>query len=289
MKIRDILAKRERGISLEFFPPRNAGGKEGFMKVVNELRRYDPLFVSVTCSPGNLAHERTVDAITWMRQETDLTVMPHPTCIGATRESIDMVLRKYIKNGIDNILALRGDPPENVPDFHSETGEFAYAKDLVAFAGTYDAFSIGVAAYPEGHPQSPNLEKDIEYTKMKVDAGADFAIAQMFFDNRYFYEYLERARKAGITIPILPGILTVTDCRKIEEFSDFCSATIPPALKEKMYPVPDKPEEMTKINLEYALKQCEDLRANGVTYLHFYTMNKSGIVSRIIDALGMGK
>jgi len=286
MKIAEILAQKGNGVSLEFFPPKTAGGREGFMKAVHELRKYDPLFVSVTCSPGSITHERTVNAMTWLRQETDLTVMPHFTCIGATQASIDAVLREYIRLGIDNILALRGDLPRDIPGFDPAKGEFTHAKDLVTFAEKYHAFSIAVAVYPEGHQESPSLEKDIEYTMMKVDAGADFAITQMFFDNNYFYTYREKALKAGITIPILPGIMPVTDCKKIEEFADFCNATLPDALRKEMCPFRDKPEEMRKIGIAYTVKQCEDLKKNGVNYLHFYTMNRSEVVREVLGALG---
>jgi methylenetetrahydrofolate reductase (NADPH) len=286
MKIAEILAEKGKGISLEFFPPKTAEGREGFMKTVYELRSHDPLFVSVTCSPGSITHERTVNAMTWIRQETDLTAMPHLTCIGATRASIDAVLRQYIRLGIENILALRGDPPKDIPGFDPSKGEFTHARDLVTFAVKYHAFSIAVAVYPESHAESPSLEKDIAFTRMKVDAGADFAISQMFFDNRYFYEYLEKAQKAGITIPIIPGIMPATDCRKIEEFANFCSATIPDAVRNRMQAVRDKPEEMRKIGIEFAIQQCLDLREHGVNFFHFYTMNRPGVVGEILEALG---
>ncbi len=285
VKIRDILAQRGKGVSLEFFPPKTPAGREAFMKHVHELKGYDPLFVSVTCSPGSVTHERTVHAISWIREETTLSPMPHLTCINATEADIDRVLRVYISKGVENVLALRGDPPRDAPGIASAKGDFTNARDLVLFAQKYHVFSLGVAVYPEGHQESLSLEQDIEYTRMKVDAGADFAIAQMFFDNSYFYAYREKARKAGITIPILPGIMPVTDCRKIEEFANFCSVTIPDALRKKMHPFLDKPEEMAKLGVEYSVKQCEDLRKNGVTFLHFYTMNKPAIISWILEAL----
>jgi methylenetetrahydrofolate reductase (NADPH) len=287
MKIRDILAREQKSVSFEFFPPKTAEGREGFMKVVHELRKFEPLYVSVTYGAGGTTQERTFNTLKWIQQETDLTVMSHLTCIGATRASMDGLLKDYISSGIDNILALRGDPPRNVPGFDPTRGEFAYAKDLVAFVREYNAFSIAVAVYPEGHQDSPNLEKDIEYTKMKVDAGADFGITQMFFDNRYFFDFMGRALKAGITIPILPGIMPITDCRKIEEFADFCNATVPDGVKRLMYPVLDKPADMRKIGIGYAVRQCEELMSNGVKYLHFYTMNNAETVTEIINGLGI--
>jgi methylenetetrahydrofolate reductase (NADPH) len=285
VKIKEILREKKGGVSFEFFPPKSAGGRQGFMSMVHELRRYDPLYVSVTYGAGGSTQERTENTLNWIRAETDLTTMSHLTCIGATRKGMDTLLGRYARNGIDNILALRGDPPRGAPDFDASKGEFRYAKDLVEFIVRYNHFSIAVAVYPEGHIESPDIWKDLEYTKQKVDAGADFGITQMFFENRYFYDFMERAGRAGIGIPIFPGIMPITDCRKIEEFADFCNATIPAEVRKRMEPYLDNPEEMRKIGIDYAIAQCDDLIRNGVRYLHFYTMNKSEAVREIIDAL----
>lgn len=285
MKINDALKKSDHGVSFEFFPPKSEEGREGFIEVVKALRRYDPIYVSVTYGAGGSTRDRTSNTLGWIQQETDLTVMSHLTCIGATRESTNALLKDYMERGIDNILALRGDPPRNAPNFDAAQGEFSYAKDLVEFVRTYDSFSIAVAVYPEGHIESPGIDKDIEYTKQKIDAGADFGITQMFFDNRYYYDFMERVQKAGIKVPILPGLMPITDCRKIEEFANFCNATIPMDIRKKMEPFLDKPEDMRKLGVEYAISQCEDLIKNGVRYLHFYTMNKSDSVGEILDAV----
>jgi methylenetetrahydrofolate reductase (NADPH) len=285
MRIKDLLKERKQGVSFEFFPPKSAKGKEGFMQAVNGLKQFDPLYVSVTYGAGGSTREGTSNALTWIKEDTDLTVMSHLTCIGATRASIESILRDYEAGGVDNILAMRGDPPRNMPDFDLAEGEFTYARELVEFIKKFSYFSIAVAVYPEGHQESPSIEKDMEYTKQKIEAGADFAITQMFFDNRYYYNFMERAEGMGIRIPILPGIMPITDCRKIEEFADFCNATIPRGVREKMTPLLDKPDEMKKLGIEYALKQCEDLLTNGVRYLHFYTMNKADAVGEILHGL----
>ena len=255
------------------------------MRVVDILRKYNPLYVSVTYGSGGSTRDRTSQTLKWIRKETDLTVMSHLTCIGATKASMDTLLRDYMDHGIENVLAMRGDPPRDIPDFDLSMGEFRYARDLVEFIMAYDYFSTAVAVYPEGHPESPGIEKDMEYTKQKIDEGADCALTQMFFDNRYFYDFMDRAEKAGITIPVLPGIMPVTDCRKIMEFANFCGATIPDNLKKRMEPLRDRPDDMRKLGIEYAIGQCEDLRNNGVRYLHFYTMNRADAVSQILDAL----
>jgi methylenetetrahydrofolate reductase (NADPH) len=223
------------------------------------------------------------------KQETDLTVMSHLTCIGATKASMDSLLKEYQDRGVDNILALRGDPPRNAPGFDLTLGEFKYARDLVEFIRKYGTFSIAVAIYPEGHGQSPSIEKDMEYTKQKIDAGADFGITQMFFDNRYYYECIDRAAKLGITVPILPGIMPIIDCRKIREFADFCNTTVPKDILDRMEPVIDMPEEMRKLGVEFAVRQCEDLIKHGVNKFHFYTMNRSDSVKEILMSLGMRK
>ncbi|MGE5173557.1 MAG: methylenetetrahydrofolate reductase [NAD(P)H] [Betaproteobacteria bacterium] len=286
MKISDRLKTRKEGISLEFFPPKSSEGKDAFLTVVKDLSAYDPLYVSVTYGAGGTTQERTINTLNWITEKTDLTVMSHLTCIGATKASINMLLKDFRAHGIDNILALRGDPPRNVPDFDPTKGEFKYAADLVAFMKAYDRFSIAVAVYPEGHPQSPSIDKDMQYTKWKIDAGADFAITQMFFDNRYYYDFLDRCAKFGITIPILPGIMPIIDCNKIVEFAGFCNATVPRIILDRMEPMLDMPEEMRKLGVEFAIKQCEDLMKHGVRYFHFYTMNRSDSVSEILNALG---
>ncbi|HAM53002.1 MAG TPA: methylenetetrahydrofolate reductase [NAD(P)H] [Nitrospiraceae bacterium] len=285
MGIKELFKERKRGVAFEFFPPKSPKGKESFMQVVNDLKQYDPLYVSVTYGAGGSTREGTVNTLKWIKQDTNLTVMSHLTGIGATPTSMDMLLRDYMAHGIDNILALRGDPPRNMPGFDLTRGDFKYAKDLVKFVKKFAYFTIAVAVYPEGHQESPSIEKDMEYTKQKIDEGADFAITQMFFDNRYYYDFMERAGKIGISIPIFPGIMPITDCRKIEDFADFCSATIPKEIREKMAPLLDKPGEMAKLGIEYALKQCEDLVRNGVRYFHFYTMNKAAAAREILHGL----
>ncbi|MEK6673446.1 MAG: methylenetetrahydrofolate reductase [NAD(P)H] [Nitrospirota bacterium] len=285
MKISNILGERERGVSFEFFPPKTKKGQEPFMKVVNTLRLFDPMYVSVTYGAGGSTQETTRDTIFRIKEETDLNVMSHLTCIGATRKEMDSLLKDYISHGVDNILALRGDPPKGVKDFDPTKGEFKYARDLVQFVKSYGYFSVAVAVYPEGHQEAVNLEKDIEYTKVKVEAGADFAITQMFFDTSYYYNYMDKAVKAGINIPVIPGILPITDFKKVKEFASFCNTTVPQAIEKKMAPFLNSPDDMRKAGIEFAIIQCEDLLRNGVKYLHFYTLNKSESVTEVLYAI----
>lgn len=290
MLIRDILKEKNKGISFEFFPPKTEEGKGAFMATVKELMIYDPLYVSVTYGAGGTTQERTYRTLKWLRDEASgLTVMPHLTCIGATEKTIDELLRNYISIGVDNILALRGDPPKGVPDFDLSKGDFKYASDLVRFIRRYNFFSIAVAVYPEGHQESPDLDMDMEYTLKKINEGADFAITQMFFDNNFFFDFMERATKKGIMLPIIPGIMPIGDIKKIIEFARFCKATIPDWIIRRMEPFQDNPEEMKKIGIEIAVKQCIELQDNGVKFFHFYTLNRSDIVVPILKSLSLIK
>jgi methylenetetrahydrofolate reductase (NADPH) len=196
-------------------------------------------------------------------------------------------LKDYIEHGIENILALRGDPPKGAEKFTTPKDGFCYAKDLVRLAASLSGFSIGVAVYPEGHCESPNLEMDMYYTKQKIDAGADFAITQMFFDNNYFYDFLERAAKAGIKIPVIPGIMAITDIDRIKKFSQTCGATLPDKTIRRFEAVGSTAEQAKKLGIDIATEQCANLLQHGVRYFHFYTLNQSDAVLQIVSNLGL--
>jgi methylenetetrahydrofolate reductase (NADPH) len=289
MKIKDILRKNKSGFALEFFPPKSEEGKGVFLDVVRDLKAFGPLYLSMTYGAGGTTRERTMNALRWLRKDNSLPLMSHLTGIGATRDSIGAVVDELESLGIGNILALRGDPPKNAPDFDASKGEFPFARDLVDFLKKTGLFSLGVAVYPEGHPQSPSLAKDLEYAKQKIDAGADFAISQMFFENDLYYRFLERARKAGIRIPIVPGIMPILDCKRIKEFASVCNATLPQAILDRIVPVMDMPDEVRKHGVDFAVRQVRDLMKHGVKYIHFYTMNRADSVIEILNATGMGR
>ncbi|RMA97872.1 methylenetetrahydrofolate reductase [NAD(P)H] [Hydrogenothermus marinus] len=278
MKISEKLKQVNTSISFEFFPPKNEEGEKQLFNTIKDLEKLNPTFVSVTYGAGGSTRDRTRNIVKKIHEETSLTVMAHLTCIGHTKKELIEILSDYKNIGIQNILALRGDIPlgQEESEIYKKDG-CRFANELVKLIRTEfkDWFSIGVAAYPEGHPESPNLERDILYFKKKVEAGADFAITQMFFDNRYFYEYLNLCEKEGINIPIIPGIMPITNFKQIRKFALMCGATIPEDLVKKLEKVEDKPEEVEKIGIEFATKQCEDLLKHGVKGLHFYTLNKS--------------
>jgi len=208
--------------------------------------------------------------------------MPHLTCVGQTEEELRSILAEYQSMGIDNILALRGDPPLGTKVIPKDG--LCYARDLVQLAASFNAFSIGVAVYPEGHIEAPNLETDLFHTKQKIDAGADFAITQMFFDNRFYYHFVERAEEFGIHVPIIPGIMPITDIEKVKRFSRICGTTLPTHLVERMEKS-TSPEEARKTGIDFAVRQCEDLYRNGIRYFHFYTLNRAEAVTEILSAL----
>lgn len=241
----------------------------------------NPTFVSVTYGAGGSNLKNTRQLVRRIKRETSLTPMPHLTCIGQNKEELRDILDDYLRFGIENILVLRGDPPGGRMEFIPQD-RVCYAKDLVELVAMFNAFSIGVAVYPEGHVESPSFEMDMAYTKQKIDAGADFAITQMFFDNRFFYDFMERAGRVGIDIPIIPGIMPITDFEKIKRFSQMCGATLPSSLISRMESAGSR-QEAQRIGVEFAIRQCEDLWRNGIRYFHFYTLNRAGAVTEILQ------
>jgi len=283
MKICNYLKEGKFSLSFEFFPPKDERGKEQLFSTIDRLIKYKPNFVSVTYGAGGSTRDRTVNTVKEIKERYDLTVMPHLTCVAHDKEEILELLNTYKGMGIENILALRGDQPKDNP----KKGFCNYAVDLVRLIKeNFDNhFCIGVACYPEGHQEAKSLEEDIEHLKEKVEAGAGFAITQMFFDNRYFFQFKELLAKKGVDVPILIGVMPITNFKQIKKFADMCGATIPLELAKKLSEVQDKPEEVFKIGVEYAIKQCEELLDYGVDGFHIYTLNRPEAAEQIIEAL----
>jgi len=288
MKIGDIIKARGGSLSFEFFPPKDAATEARLFQTIATLKSYGPTFVSVTYGAGGGTLRNTRKVILHIKEETSLTPMPHLTCVEQSHQDLENILKDYKRHGIENVLALRGDPPKGTDEFVAHPDGYCYAIDLVRLVVLVGGYSIGVAVYPEGHTEAPDLETDLYYTKQKINAGADFAITQMFFDNRFFYNFMERADKAGITIPIIPGIMPITDIEKIKRFSKMSGATLPSSIVAPMEKAAS-PEEARKLGIEFATKQCEDLRQNGVKYFHFYTLNQSQAITEIVNNLGFAK
>jgi len=285
MKIGDIIKERGGSLSFEFFPPKDEAGEARLFQVIAKLEALAPTFVSVTYGAGGGTMKNTGNVIGRIKKETPLTPMPHLTCVDQSKSELRKILEDYKGQGIENVLALRGDPPRGTEKFVAPKDGFCYGIDLVTLAVDVGGFSIGVAVYPEGHAESPSLEMDMYYTKQKIDAGADFAITQMFFDNSYFYQFLERVEKAGITIPIIPGIMPISDLARIQRFSQMCGATLPGRIVRRLEKA--GADEAGKVGLEVATEQCADLLEHGVRYFHFYTLNQAEAVSQIVANLGL--
>ena len=277
MKLSEILATADRPlISCEFFPPKTDKGEANLWNCLKELQAIRPAYVSVTYGAGGSTQNRTKNIVTRIKAETGLSPVAHLTCVGATRDDIAELLAEYSQAGIENILALRGDAPEGMDRFEAVAGGFAYASDLIAFLHKQNNFSIGCATYPEGHPESEGgVADDIRYLKLKQDNGADCAITQYFFDNQAFFRFRDTCDKAGITIPIIPGIMPITNFEQIVRFSGMCGASIPDWLHQQMAPLGDDLEAVKRLGLELASQQCRELIQGGVPGLHFYTLNKS--------------
>jgi len=285
MKIGDIIKKRGSSLSFEFFPAKDEAGEARLFQIIAKLEALGPTFVSATYGAGGGTLKNTSRVIGRIERETSLTAMPHLTCVDQSKGELRKILEDYKGEGIDNVLALRGDPPKGTDKFVAPKDGFCYGIDLVALAVDVGGFSIGVAVYPEGHAESPSLEMDMYYTKQKIDAGANFAITQMFFDNRYFYDFVERVEKAGITIPVIPGIMPIADLARIQRFSQMCGATLPGHIVRRLEKA--GADEAGKVGVEVATEQCADLLEHGVRYFHFYTLNQSDAVSQIVSNLGL--
>jgi methylenetetrahydrofolate reductase (NADPH) len=283
MKICDYLKGGNFSLSYEFFPPKDEKGKEQLFKTIEELIVYKPNFVSVTYGAGGSTRDRTINTVKEIKEKYDLTVMPHLTCVAHDEEEVLDILDTYKSLGIENILALRGDQPKDNP----KKGFCNYAVDLIRLIKKHynDWFCIGVACYPEGHQEAKSLEEDVKHLKEKVEAGGSFAITQMFFRNEDFFRFKELLEKYGINIPILVGVMPITNFKQIKKFADLCGATIPLDLAKKLSEVQDKPEEVYKIGVDYAIQQCEELLDYGVDGFHFYTLNKPNATKDIIEAL----
>ncbi|MCK9573549.1 MAG: methylenetetrahydrofolate reductase [NAD(P)H] [Candidatus Omnitrophica bacterium] len=285
MKIIDILKTHDKGVSFEFFPPKTDNGMNSFMNTVRDLKAYKPLYVSMTYGAAGSTQGATKEATYLLIKEKDFTVMPHLTCIGANVDNIRNLLDGYKQNGIENIMALRGDIPQGKSDFDLKSQALCYAKDLVGFIKENGNFCTGVAVYPEGHIETKTLDEDIEYTKQKINAGANFAVTQMFFDNSHFYNFLERAAKKGINIPVLPGIFPLSDIDKLKKFCMVARTTIPRKVEEEMSRFRDNPQDMEKCGIDFTIKQCRDLISHGHSRLHFFTFNKSEMIRAILNAI----
>jgi methylenetetrahydrofolate reductase (NADPH) len=288
MRIDQLLGGGKLTTSFEFFPPKTEAGFTTLYATIEDLRPLQPSYVSVTYGAGGSTRQKTVELVARIQKQAGLRAMAHLTCVDHTAEQIDGVLDQLWAGGIRNVLALRGDAPAGQMSFVATEGGFTYANQLVARVRARHDFCIGVAGYPEGHPQCLNRTRDLENLKRKVDAGASFIVTQLFFDNTDFYRFRESAQRMGITVPVIAGIMPITNVNQIKRFVTMCGAKIPHPLLLKLESLEADPQAVYAAGVEYATRQCQDLLFHGVDGLHFYTLNKSQATQQICKALGAG-
>ncbi len=288
MRIVDLFDGSEPVISFEFFPPKTEEGVDALYETVKALRHCRPSFVSVTYGAGGSTRDRTLELVARIQNELDLTTMAHLTCVGSTRDEIRQTLQRLHDSGIRNVLALRGDPPKGADSFEATEGGFSVATELVAFIQELDlGFCVGAACYPEGHVESDDLEQDLSHLVEKVDAGADFLVSQLFFDNADYRAFVSRARSAGITIPIVPGLMPVTNAAQVERFTKMCGSRIPQELYRRLRIVESDPAAVVATGVQWAVDQGRELLEMGAPGLHFYTLNRSSATLAVHAALGL--
>ncbi|MEC8653355.1 MAG: methylenetetrahydrofolate reductase [NAD(P)H] [Planctomycetota bacterium] len=288
MRIVDLFGGSDPVISFEFFPPKTEEGVEALYETVKALRPCRPSFVSVTYGAGGSTRDRTLELVARIQRELDITTMAHLTCVGSTRDEIRQTLERLHESGIRNVLALRGDPPKGETQFQATEGGFRYATELVAFIRELNMdFCVGAACYPEGHVESQDLETDLKHLVEKVDAGADFLVSQLFFDNADYRAFVSRARSNGVQIPIVPGLMPVTNAAQVERFTKMCGSRIPQELYRRLRIVAADPAAVVATGVQWAVDQGRELLEAGAPGLHFYTLNRSSATLAVHAALGL--
>lgn len=285
MKIRNRLNPSRPCFSFEFFPPKTDEGERNLFSALEAMRHLDPAFVSVTWGAGGSTRDKTIDIVSRIRETHGLEAMAHFTCVGATVEELHAALRQMESAGIDNVLALRGDPPQGSDQFVATEGGLSYGSELTALVAEGYGFCVVGACYPEVHPEAHDAAENLEHAKAKVAAGTRVLITQLFFDNTAYFDFVDAARGAGIDVPIVPGIMPITDAAQIKRFVSMCGARIPEQLLEQLDVRAEDPEAVRELGVSYATLQCADLLRRGAPGIHFYTLNRSPATRAILSAL----
>jgi methylenetetrahydrofolate reductase (NADPH) len=289
MRIDELLAGPGPVFSFEFFPPKTERGEQNLYTALDELSALDPSFVSVTYGAGGSTREKTIEIVKRIKRDHGLEAMAHFTCVGATVAQLRGTLDEMTGAGIENVLALRGDPPAGQAEWIKTEGGLEYSSELVAMIRSDYPFAIGAACFPETHIHASSPEADLEYLAEKVRAGADFLITQLFFDNACYFDFLARARAIGIDVPIIPGIMPITQVGQIERMASMCGATIPEGLRRELHLRDQAPEAVLDFGVAYATLQCAELLAAGAPGIHFYTLNRSPATRAILSALRLAR
>ncbi|MET0957889.1 MAG: methylenetetrahydrofolate reductase [NAD(P)H] [Solirubrobacterales bacterium] len=285
MRIDELLATQRPVFSVEFFPPKTEPGLELLFETVAALKPLEPDYVSVTYGAGGATRDGTVEIAERIKRDHGLEVMAHLSCVGETREGLRSLLQRFAEIGIDNVLALRGDPPRGEADFTPPEDGLSSAAELTGFITDSHSFTIGGACFPEVHPEADDLASDLAYLKTKVDSGASFLITQLFFDNTAYFDFVAAAREVGIEVPIIPGVIPITSFGQVARICDLCDATIPEQLENAMRELGGDEEAEALLGVAYAARQCEELLAGGAPGVHFYALNRAPATRAVLAAL----
>jgi methylenetetrahydrofolate reductase (NADPH) len=288
LKISELIAQNKGFISLEFFPPKEKSAWPEFFIQVEKLKDVDPLFVSVTYGAGGSTQDHTLEIVSRMKNDLDLEPMAHLTCVGASRDRIRGFLGELARADVNNVLALRGDPPGGGKNFVPDSEEFQHASDLVSFIrGEFPELCVGVAAYPEGHVEAENLDQDLVFLKKKLDLGSDFGVTQLFFDNSHYFNFLQKARDMGIHAPIIPGILPVTSLNIIKKSISLSGASLPHGFMKSLEEAEKKNggPEVKRVGTLHAINQVRGLLEGGAPGVHLYTLNKADTCLEIVKSI----
>ncbi len=289
MRIDQLLAGEEPVFSFEFFPPKTEQGEQNLYAALAELRTLEPSFVSVTYGAGGSTRAKTIEIVKRIKDDYGLEAMAHFTCVGATVPELRSTLEEMRAAGLDNVLALRGDPPAGQEHWVKTEGGLEFSRELVELIRADYPFAIGAACFPETHIHATSPQADVEHLAEKVRAGVDFLITQLFFDNSLYFEFVDRARAAGIGVPIIPGILPITQIGQLERMTKMCGASIPAGLHRELHAREDSPEAIIDFGVAYATLQCAELLAAGAPGIHFYTLNRSPATRAILGALKLAR
>ena len=289
MKVSEFYKKQKVTFSFEFFPPKSPEGEAALFQTIAQLKTLKPSFVSVTYGAMGTTRSNTLRIVSRIKNEIGIEAAAHLTCVGHTQDEIEAVLGDLLERKIENIVALRGDPPKGETEFKPVPGGFRYAAELVGFIRKHPrfgkAFSIAVAGYPETHVECRDKKKDLEHLKAKVDNGADVVVTQLFFSNKDYFDFVDRARKAGIQIPIVAGIMPVTHGPQIQRFASMCGSAIPDEMRKAIEGFGEDQKSVEAFGIDYATRQCQELIDAGVPGIHFYTLNKSHATQQIYTRL----
>jgi methylenetetrahydrofolate reductase (NADPH) len=286
VRIDQILATKDEPVfSFEFFPPKTEEGERNLRETLGTLRELEPDFVSVTYGAGGSTRGLTLELTKWIKRELGIEAMAHLSCVGATRDELRVILDSLVDAGIENVLALRGDPPQGETEWRPHPDGLRYSSELAALIAERYPVAIGAAAFPEVHPEAVDMASDLRFLKQKVDSGVSFLITQLFFDNEAYFRFVDEARAVGIDVPIIPGIMPITNVAQIKRFTDICGACIPEPLLRQLEACAPFSGEVLQLGVSYATLQCAELLARGAPGIHFYTLNRSPATRAILAAL----